>query len=180
MLIGLITKLREIVFGVQDGLISNVALTTSMAIATESLNSIIIAGITGAIAGTFSMASGAFLSSRAEIEVNMLINDDNSRRNHRLLDPLIDAIAMGLSFLVAALIPILPYFILVGTDAVWCSVTVTLISLFMLGLGKGFLVKQNILKSGLEVFVVGMGSAAIGYLLGECIPIILTNLSVKL
>ena len=46
MNVGVLSRLREIVFGVQDGLISNVALTTSMAIATESLTSIIIAGIT--------------------------------------------------------------------------------------------------------------------------------------
>ena len=70
MNIAVLSRLREIVFGVQDGLISNVALTTSMAIATENLSSIIIAGVTGAIAGTFSMASGAFLSSREEHEVS--------------------------------------------------------------------------------------------------------------
>jgi VIT1/CCC1 family predicted Fe2+/Mn2+ transporter len=58
-------RIREVVFGVQDGLISNVALATSMAVATEDIKAILIAGLTGAIAGTFSMASGAFLASRA-------------------------------------------------------------------------------------------------------------------
>ena len=122
MNVGLLSRLREIVFGVQDGLISNVALTTSMAIATESLTSIIIAGITGAIAGTFSMASGAFLSSRAEFEVGELVNPSFLKGKQPLLDPIIDAAAMGTSFMVAALIPIAPYFIYIGEQAIgWLS-----------------------------------------------------------
>ena len=86
MNVGVLSRLREIVFVVQDGLISNVALTTSMAIATESLTSIIIAGITGAIAGTFSMASGALLSSRAEIEVGELVNPSSLKGKQPLPD----------------------------------------------------------------------------------------------
>ena len=176
MNVGVLSRLREIVFGVQDGLISNVALTTSMAIATESLTSIIIAGITGAIAGTFSMASGAFLSSRAEIEVDELVNPSSLKGKQPLLDPIIDAAAMGTSFMVAALIPIAPYFIYAGGKAIGWSVGLTLASLFLLGLGKGYLVQKGLVKSALEVFLVGVGSAGIGYLLGECMPIVLQNI----
>ena len=176
MNIAVLSRLREIVFGVQDGLISNVALTTSMAIATENLNSIIIAGITGAVAGTFSMASGAFLSSRAEVEVNSITEAKGSDEKHPILDPLKDSVAMGVSFLVAALIPIAPYFLLNGSTAIWCSILFTLISLFVLGLIKGYLVRKNVLKSGAEVFLIGMGSACIGYILGESIPVVLSNI----
>lgn len=173
---GLLTRLREIVFGVQDGLISNVALTTSMAIATGNLSAIIIAGITGAVAGTFSMASGAFLSSRAEMEVGALMSSGSSEKMNPWSDPILDALAMGISFLVAALIPIVPYFLLRIDKAIWMSVCLTLVSLFLLGLGKGFLVKRSAIFSACEVLVVGMMSASIGYILGEVIPVVLGNM----
>ena len=83
---------------------------------------------------------------------------------------------MGVPFLVAALIPIAPYFLLNGSTAIWCSILFTLISLLILGLIKGYLVKKNVLKSGAEVFLVGMGSACIGYILGESIPVVLSNI----
>ena len=52
----------------------------------------------------------------------------------------------------------------------------TLASLFLLGLGKGYLVQKGLVKSALEVFLVGVGSAGIGYLLGECMPIVLKSI----
>ena len=83
---------------------------------------------------------------------------------------------MGTSFMVAALITIAPYFIYDGGKAIGWSVGLTLASLFLLGLGKGYLVQKGLVKSALEVFLVGVGSAGIGYLLGECMPIVLKNI----
>ena len=62
-------RLREVVFGAQDGLISTVALVTSLAVAVESQTTILVAGLAGALPGMISMATGAFLGSRAERDV---------------------------------------------------------------------------------------------------------------
>ena len=62
-------RLREVVFGAQDGLLSIVALVTSVAVAVESQTTVIIAGLAGALPGTISMATGALLGSRAEQDV---------------------------------------------------------------------------------------------------------------
>ena len=62
-------RLREVVFGAQDGLLSIVALVTSVAVAVESQTTVVIAGLAGALPGMLSMATGALLGSRAERDV---------------------------------------------------------------------------------------------------------------
>lgn len=62
-------RLREVVFGAEDGLISMVALVTSLAVAVESQTTILIAGLAAAVPGMISMSTGAFLGSRTERDV---------------------------------------------------------------------------------------------------------------
>ena len=62
-------RLREVVFGAQDGIISTVALTTSVAIAVGTTGTVLLAGLAAAAAGMISMAAGAYLGSRAEEDV---------------------------------------------------------------------------------------------------------------
>ena len=62
-------RLREVVFGTQDGLLSTVALVTSLAVAVESQTTVLVAGMAGALPGMISMATGALLGSRAERDV---------------------------------------------------------------------------------------------------------------
>lgn len=62
-------RLREVVFGAQDGIISTVALVTSVAIAVGTTGTVLVAGLAAAAAGMISMAAGAYLGSRAEEDV---------------------------------------------------------------------------------------------------------------
>ena len=62
-------RLREVVFGAQDGIISTLALTTSVAIAVGTTGTVLVAGLAAAAAGMISMAAGAYLGSRAEEDV---------------------------------------------------------------------------------------------------------------
>ena len=59
-------RIREVVFGAQDGLLSTVALVTSVAAAVGEAPTIIAAGLAAALAGMFSMGSGSYLGSKAE------------------------------------------------------------------------------------------------------------------
>ncbi len=62
--------IREVVFGVQDGLLTTLGLTTGVATATAGAavahTTILIAGLTGALAGMISMGTGAYLGANAE------------------------------------------------------------------------------------------------------------------
>ena len=81
-----------------------------------------------------------------------------------------DALTMGAAFVVAAMIPILPYFFLGKTTAITVSVAVTLTGLFALGVWKGRVVKKSKWRQGLEVLLIGTVAAALSFGIGEGIP----------
>ncbi len=60
---------RAAVFGVSDGLVSNVALILGVAGAHPSVGAVRLAGVAGLIAGSFSMAAGEYVSMRAQSEL---------------------------------------------------------------------------------------------------------------
>ena len=62
-------RIREFVFGIQDGLISTVGLLAGVQGATESNAIVILTGVTAMLAGAISMAAGSYLSSSAEKEI---------------------------------------------------------------------------------------------------------------
>lgn len=61
--------LRATVFGVSDGLVSNAALVMGFAGAQTDGKFILLAGISGLLAGAFSMAAGEYVSMRAQREL---------------------------------------------------------------------------------------------------------------
>ena len=67
--IAAIGRIREVVFGAQDGLLSTLALVTAVAASGVGNTTVLIAGLAGILAGMISMATGAYLGSRAEQEI---------------------------------------------------------------------------------------------------------------
>ena len=215
-------RLREVVFGVQDGILSTMALVTGVAVAVGEQSIVVVAGLAAALPGMISMATGAFLASRAERDVQraeiareakeleenpaeefaelvvLFQREGKSFANARHLaddiaqdkglwlrtmvekelgfsaddttNPVKDALTMGLAFILAALIPLLPHFFLDGGVAIAVSVSAALLGLFALGVGKGCLVKKSPLRQGVEILGVGAISAAVGFGLGDGIP----------
>src|ERR687892_554306 len=62
-------RIREFVFGIQDGLISTVGLLAGIQGAIESNIVVIITGLTAMFSGAISMAAGSYLSSGAQKEI---------------------------------------------------------------------------------------------------------------
>ncbi len=60
---------RAAVFGVSDGLVSNVALILGVAAAGTDASNVIVAGTAGLLAGAFSMAAGEYVSMKAQAEL---------------------------------------------------------------------------------------------------------------
>ncbi len=60
---------RAAVFGISDGLVSNIALILGMAGAHASAGAVRLAGLAGLIGGAFSMATGEYVSMRAQSEL---------------------------------------------------------------------------------------------------------------
>lgn len=215
-------RLREVVFGAQDGILSTVALVTSVAVAIGDGATVLVAGMAAALAGMISMATGAYLGSRAEQDVQrseiareaMELEENPAEELAELVvilqregrsfaeaysmaseiaqdkdlwlktlaekelgismeettSPVKDALVMGVSFVVAAAVPIVPYLFLNGPAAIVVSVVGSLAGLFILGMGKGRLVSKSPLLQGLEILGIGAVSAAIGFVLGDMLP----------
>ena len=62
-------NLRAAVFGVNDGLISNLSLILGVAGASSNSGVIVLSGVAGLLAGAFSMAAGEFVSVRSQREM---------------------------------------------------------------------------------------------------------------
>ncbi|MCJ7710169.1 MAG: VIT1/CCC1 transporter family protein [Chloroflexi bacterium] len=61
--------LRATIFGVSDGLVSNLALVMGVAGASDQGSFILLAGIAGLLAGAFSMAAGEYISMQSQREL---------------------------------------------------------------------------------------------------------------
>ncbi len=60
---------RAAVFGVSDGLVSNVALILGVAAARPEAETVVLAGVSGLLAGAASMAAGEYVSMKAQNEL---------------------------------------------------------------------------------------------------------------
>lgn len=212
------SRIREFVFGIQDGLISTVGLLAGVQGATENNVVVIITGLTAMFSGAISMAAGSYLSSGAQKEIfdkelgdaeklaeqepymaaeGLLkalseegLNKEQSYRMVKVLiqeqnvflrtfqekvfglgsaeinRPLQAALIMGLSFVLGAIVPIVPYTIVGGLSALYVSALLGGLTLFGVGAFKGYLAGKSLLLSGLEFCIVAVGAAGLGYVIG--------------
>ena len=68
---GFLGEIREAVFGAQDGLVSTLAVVSTVAGATSGDNryAVLVAGIASGLAGIFSMAAGEYIGSKSQREI---------------------------------------------------------------------------------------------------------------
>jgi VIT1/CCC1 family predicted Fe2+/Mn2+ transporter len=214
-----LSRIRELVCGGQDGLLSTLGLLTGLAGAAAGTTAIIVAGVAAAAAGALSMSTGAWLASRAE---NQLFQSEIDREEAALrdrpelemqelerllrkegLDPtaagfvaaeiaasptsfvktmvekrlglpygdvataLGDAGVVAGAFVAGAFVPLGPYLFFGQTLAVPLSIGLTGAALFVLGIVKGRVARLALLRSGVEVLIVGGVAAGVGYLIGS-------------
>jgi len=77
-----------------------------------------------------------------------------------------DAFVVGATYLVAAIVPLWPYFFFTLTLALAVSLACTLLALFAVGIAKGRVTRISLLRSGLQVMIVGSLSAGVGFAIG--------------
>ncbi len=73
----------------------------------------------------------------------------------------------GLATAVGALIPVAPFLFFQGETAIWGSFAVSMLAHFGVGAARSVFTGRGVLRSGAEMFAVGMGVAAVGYLVGD-------------
>ncbi|MBI2484617.1 VIT1/CCC1 transporter family protein [Candidatus Uhrbacteria bacterium] len=153
--------IREIVFGLEDSLVSTVGAVTGMAAGFTYPPLVVFAGTVLIVAEAFSMAAGSYLSSKVAGAVVHAEGEGD------LLHPVLGAGIMGISYIVAGFVPILPY-IFAGDEDRWqplasVSIGLTLLSLLLLGVWSVRYTKRSLWKSVLEMVLVGGIAIALGY-----------------
>jgi VIT1/CCC1 family predicted Fe2+/Mn2+ transporter len=61
--------LRAVIFGVSDGLVSNLSLVMGVEAASKEASFVVLAGVAGLLAGAFSMAAGEYISMQSQREL---------------------------------------------------------------------------------------------------------------
>ncbi len=217
--------MRSVILGVNDGLVSILALVAGVTGGTPENAIIILAGIAGAIAGAISMAFGNYISVKSEIELyhseierekrelkekpqdeieevrqiyrqkgfrgkqleeivkhltsdekrwlDVMMKEELGLFKEKFESPVKLAVLTGLAFIVASVIPILPYFFLGAKTALTVALVITGIILFGAGAAKTLFTKKNWLVSGIEMLAIGMLATAATYTIGSLFPVVL-------
>jgi VIT1/CCC1 family predicted Fe2+/Mn2+ transporter len=97
---------------------------------------------------------------------DMLVNELHIHSSH-LERPYKLGATIGLSFLVGALVPLLPYYLTgVKEYALTASILCSLVFLFSAGVWKGSIVGRPLWRSGLETLLIGAVATAILFTIG--------------
>jgi VIT1/CCC1 family predicted Fe2+/Mn2+ transporter/rubrerythrin len=81
--------------------------------------------------------------------------------------PLREGWITGIATAFGAFIPVAPFLIDTGRAAIWTAFALAMISHFAVGAARSFFTGRGVFRSGLDMFLVGLGVAAVGYFVGE-------------
>ncbi|MDO8501499.1 MAG: VIT1/CCC1 transporter family protein [Gemmatimonadaceae bacterium] len=82
------------------------------------------------------------------------------------ISPLREGWVTGLATAFGAIIPVFPFFITAGRNAIIASFAFSMLSHFLVGAARSVFTGRSIFRSGLDMFVVGLGVAIVGYYVG--------------
>jgi len=83
------------------------------------------------------------------------------------MSPLREGWVTGTATAIGALIPVFPFFVLTGRTAIIVSFVVSMGSHWVVGAARSVFTGRSVFRSGLDMFVVGLGVALAGYYVGE-------------
>lgn len=73
----------------------------------------------------------------------------------------------GFATAIGAFIPVAPFLFTEGLLAIWISFALAMFSHFAVGGARSLFTGRGLIRSGFDMFIVGLGVAGVGYLVGE-------------
>ncbi len=83
--------------------------------------------------------------------------------------PLTDGLVTGTATAIGAFIPLVPFFLLEMGAALWVSLIVSMLAHFAIGAARSVFTGRGLWASGRDMFMVGFGVAAAGYVIGDLV-----------
>ena len=170
---------RYFVIGAFDGALTILGVILGAYVAEASMDPaiaeqlIVGAGVAGAVALAVSSAVGAYEAERVEhvlshkhLEKAMLCAVEGTRKEAIGVSIFVSALAHGVAPLVAAFVPLIPFFFMPLDEAVVVGTIITLAFLFALGAYLGSLIKEMIVYTGLRFVIAGLATSVVLILIG--------------
>jgi VIT1/CCC1 family predicted Fe2+/Mn2+ transporter len=111
------------------------------------------------------------LMERPRIALQQLARDELGLDPEAPGDPLREGILTGIATGLGAFIPILPFLFLPTSVAVWVGVGISMLAHFAVGASRAIFTGRPALRSGAEMFAVGMGVALVAFGIGHLIHV---------
>lgn len=151
--------LRNMVFGVEDGLVSTVGFLSGIAAGGVAQGTLIMTGLVLIFVEAISMAIGSFLSEDSVEEAQ-----HESKAVPRSIEA---ALVMFFSYLIAGFIPLVPYFFAFNPSVIGVSIGLSLVALLILGWISASVFKAPIGRSIVRMVVLGGLAIAAGIAIGR-------------
>lgn len=151
---------RNIIFGVEDSLVSTVGLLSGIAAVDVPHPIILATGLILIFVEGVSMAIGSFLSEES-------VEENESGTSAKILQPMLGALAMFASYIVAGFIPLAPYLLTSGETALWWSIGLSLLALSVVGYAQARFSKVPAFSRTLRMMLLGGFAIVIGVVVGR-------------
>lgn len=166
----IVDSMREIVFGLEDSLVSTLGTITGIAVGTQSQYIVILSGLVLIASEATSMAAGSYLSTKHAAEAEAMFHERHGLDAHpEPTHPMRAALVMGVFYVLGGVIPLSCYFLLPVDQAMIPAVAVTAVSLFFVGVWAASFTRTSKIKSGIEMMAVSLAAAIIGYAIGYAV-----------
>ena len=215
--------LRPVVFGANDGLVSNLALVMGVAAASADAGVVLLAGIAGLLAGAFSMGVGEYISVQSQRELldyhiafqrkqlrevpdqerailariytergfseeeaarfvdavfdepdhalRLLIHEEVGLDVRSIGSPLSAALGSFVAFTVGAAIPVLPFLMVDGGQALAVTLVASLAALALLGGAIASFTRRSLPFGAVRQVLLGSVAALVTYAVGQVIGV---------
>jgi predicted membrane protein (TIGR00267 family) len=177
-----IQKSRDFLYGMSDGLVEVLATLVGLSAIITSHIDIALSGVVVGLSGTFSMTLGAYLAQKSESEYKIaMLNRKHIFSKSKGVQQMIDrysseattsALNTALSYIVGAVIPILPFIFFSKFLAVILAVAFVFVAQGISNSIVALSLNTPILKSGLRAALLALGAAAVTFSAGEIFHII--------
>ena len=153
--------IRNVVFGVEDSLVSTVGLLSGIDIGHVPNSTILFTGIVFIAVEAFSMAVGSFLSEESVEEYE--VKENGTAGTSKIgMTSAIGGTIMFVSFVVAGFVPLLPYLLSSGPTSLVTSIIISLVALGILGYISAKVTKAAPWKRTFRMLVLGGSAILIG------------------
>jgi VIT1/CCC1 family predicted Fe2+/Mn2+ transporter len=149
--------LPDLVYGANDGIITTFAVISGVVGASLSERVIVILGLANLVADGFSMGASNYLARRSHVEEDLADRRDALRH----------AFATIAGFVIAGVVPLIAYLLPLEPEVQFpASIALAAAALFAVGAARTFVTRRGLLRSGMEMLLVGSLAAVVAFGIG--------------